>query len=106
MIPTADLEVVIEERGTDAAGMPWVRYRRSDGRRWEVRGRCDRRGDCLIGAVVQTPDGPVVVRDRAHIEELKRTLGRERIDSELDVPVTPEFKGCCPFQFMELTRGD
>lgn len=102
MIPTADPEVVIEEYGISAAGTPFVRYRRSDGARWEVWGRCDRRGDCLIGTVVQTPDGPVTVRDRAHIEELKRQLGRERIDSELDVPVGPGFKGCCPLTIIEL----
>jgi len=101
MIPTADPDVWIEECRDGH-----VRYRRRDGRRWEVWGKCDRRGDCLIGAVIQTPDGPVIVRDHAHIEELKILLGRGRIDSELDVPVTPEFDGCCPFRFVELERAD
>lgn len=83
MEQTADPHVVIEARGTD-----WVRYRRDDGRRWEVHGQCDRRGDCLIGAVLA--DG-TVVRDHAHLAELG-----DRPDSLLDVPVTPEFTGCCP----------
>lgn len=102
MIPTADPDVFIE-----AQAPGYVRYRRKgDGRRWEVRGTCDRRGDCLVGSVVQAPDGPVVVRDHTHIDDLKRLLGKERIDSELDVPVTPEFRGCCPFTYRELSRGD
>ena len=35
----------------------------------------------------------------------QRALGRERIDSELDVPVTPEFDTCCGadiFTYVEL----
>ena len=76
----------------------YVRYRNSDGRRWEVHGICDRRGDCLIGAEI---DGEVI-RDYAHLKEIAdRKPGR--VDSELDVPVTPEFEGCCPFTFVELS---
>ena len=102
MIPTADPDVFIEART-----LGYVRYwRKVDGRRWEVWGRCDRRGDCLIGVAVQAPDGLVVVRDRAHIDGLKRLLGKERIDSDLDVPVTPEFTSCCPFTYREFGRGD
>jgi hypothetical protein len=52
--------------------------------------------------VIDTPDGPVQIRDHAHLAELRARLGRERIDSELDVPVTPEFRGCCPFRYVEL----
>ena len=94
---TADPGVVIEAQGED-----WARYRATDGRRWEVHGRCDRRGDCLIGAVIDTPKGPVEIRDHAHLDELRRQLGRWRLDAELDVPVTPEFKWCCPFRYVEL----
>lgn len=67
---TADPHVVIE-----AQHVGYVRYRRDDGRRWEVNGTCDGRGDCLVGAV-----DPL--------------MGRP--DERLDVPVTPEFTGCCP----------
>ena len=69
MTPTADPGVVIEEQ---RAG--YVRYRADDGRRWEVRGTCDYRGDCLVGAV----------------DPLLGPRG-----SRLDVPVTPDFSGCC-----------
>lgn len=107
MWPTRDPSVLIEE-----AREGYVRYRRTtDGRRWEVHGTCDRRGDCLIGSVVDGPDGPEQVRDCAHLAELKAALGRERIDSEMDVPVTPEFRTCCGadrFRYVELEpiRGD
>lgn len=88
---TADPNVLIEERRPG-----FVRYRHLlTGRRWEVHGVCDRRGDCLVGAVIDTPDGPVLIRSHEHISELQATLGRARVDSELDVPVTPEFDTCC-----------
>lgn len=93
---TADPSVWIEEQRPG-----FVRYRNSEGRRWEVHGTCDRRGDCLIGAVI---DGEQV-RDHKHLAEIAvRKPGR--VDSELDVPVTPEFTGCCPFRFVELERAD
>lgn len=95
--PTADPYVLIEERREG-----YVRYRHADGRRWEVHGVCDRRGDCLIGAVIDTPAGPVCVRDHDHLERLSVMLGRHRIDSELDVPVAPGFDGCCPLRIVEL----
>jgi len=101
MLPTADPDTWIEERRNG-----YVRYRRRDGRRWEVWGVCYRWGLCLIGAVISTPDGPIQIRDSQHLEELKHLLGRERIDSELDVPVTPEFRDCCPFTYVELDRAD
>jgi hypothetical protein len=95
--PTYDPAVFIEEQRPG-----YVRYRNTDGRRWEVHGTCDRRGDCLIGATISTPDGPVKVRDHKHLAELGEQLGRERIDSEMDVPVGPGFKGCCPLKIAEL----
>lgn len=103
--PTSDPSVFIEEQRQG-----YVRYRRlTDGRRWEVHGECDRRGDCLIGAVVQNEHAEEeIIRNHAHIEELKARLGKERIDAELDVPTTPECTSCCcnvhdgPFSFVEL----
>jgi len=83
MIATADPTVWAEELRPG-----YARYRNKDGRRWEVHGICDRRGDCMIGAVL--PDGTV-------IESVDQIL-----ESVLDVPVTPEFAGCCPFTFVEL----
>jgi hypothetical protein len=98
MQPTADPHVAIEEHRDG-----YTRYRRlTDGRRWEVWGYCDRNGACLIGAVI---DGYGIVRDHDDIENAKRKLGRDRIDSELDVPVTPEFSTCCGrdrFRYVEL----
>lgn len=72
MTPTVDPSVVIEEEHPG-----YVRYRRDDGVRWEVRGVCDYRGDCLVGSV-----DPL--------------LGPR--EQRLDVPVTPEFNGCCPLE--------
>ncbi len=97
MIHTSDPDTMIEEQREG-----YVRYVHTDGRRWEVHGFCDKRGDCLVGAVIQTPDGLVQIRDRAHIAELKILLGQERIDSELDVPIGVGFSGCCPLQVVEL----
>ena len=92
-IPTADPYVVIEEQREG-----YVRYRNLDGRRWEVHGTCDKRGNCLIGAVIDGEE----VRDLDHLTEIAAKKPG-RIDSELDVPVTPEFSGCCPFTFVELS---
>lgn len=76
MTPTCDPHVFIEERREG-----YVRYyRTSDGRRWEVLGVCDQRGDCWQGAVGPKPT--------------------------LDSPVTPEFRDCCPFAYVELLRAD
>lgn len=92
---TSDPGVLIEER---RAG--YVRYQHVDGRRWEVHGVCDRRGDCLIGAVI---DG-VQIRDHAHLAELCEQLGVERLGGDLDIPVAPGFSGCCPLRIVELER--
>lgn len=87
--PTYDPNIVIEEQQPGR-----VVYRRlSDGRRWVVNGFCDRRGDCLIGLV--EPVTGEQIRDHAHIEDLKRRLGAERLVSLMDTPVTPEFDMCC-----------
>jgi hypothetical protein len=98
--PTSDPTVFIEEQRPG-----YVRYRRTDGRRWVVRGFCDRRGDCLIGAVVEIDGKPVMIEDHEHLAKLREQAGKERIDSEIDVPVTPEFDTCCGadiFEYEEL----
>lgn len=97
MQPTADPGVFIEEQSEG-----YVRYNSVDGRRWEVRGVCQRLGYCLIGANIQTSNGLVVVQSLEHLEQLKQELGVERIDSELDVPVGPGFSGCCELEVSEL----
>jgi len=95
--PTADDTVRIEEQSPG-----YVRYQANDGRRWEVRGVCDYRGDCLIGAVISTLTGMVEITSHDHLEELKAELGVERLQSEMDVPVGPGFSGCCPLEVTEL----
>lgn len=99
MIPTADFDCVIEEQRPG-----YVRYRAlSTGRRWEVHGVCDQRGDCLVGANIETPDGTIQVRDHAHIYELRERYGVTRLGPDLDVPVSPEgAKSCCPFEAVVL----
>lgn len=94
--PTVDPYVFMEEVRDG-----YTRYVQFDSskaiRRWEVHGKCIRLGNCLIGSVI---DGEVV-RDHQHLKEIaERKPGR--MDSELDVPVTPEFYGCCPFTYREL----
>jgi hypothetical protein len=76
MEPTCDPEIWIEERRVG-----YVRYRRADGRRWEVHGICDARGDCSVGSDNPFPGPP---------------------EGRLDIPVTPEFDSCCPFRYVEL----
>jgi hypothetical protein len=97
LTPTADETVRIERQEPG-----YVLYQSTDGRRWEVRGVCDRRGDCLIGAVIATPEGLVEIESLAHLAWLVAELGRERIDAEMDVPVGPGFSGCCPLEVTEL----
>ncbi len=76
MTPTAEPCVFIEEERPG-----YIRYRATDGHRWEVFGICDYRGDCLVGAV-----DPL--------------LGPR--ESRLDVPVAAGFSGCCPLRVVEL----
>jgi hypothetical protein len=91
---TADPHIRIEEQREG-----YVRYQSDDGRRWEVHGTCIRLGNCLIGAVI---DGFGMIESHEDIERAKKKLGRERIDSEMDVPVGPGFKDCCPLRVVEL----
>lgn len=84
MLPTYDTAVFIEEQREE-----YIRYYRTDGKRWEVWGRCDYRGDCLEG--VPPSELPYLLLPPTE---------------RLDVPITPGFKGCCPFQFVELTDAD
>lgn len=98
MTPTADPDVFIEER------LPgYVRYNNVvDGRRWEVHGACTRLGLCMVGAVVDYPGGSIEIESVAHLNKLTRQFGHERLDSELDVPITPGFSGCCEFRYVIL----
>lgn len=93
MISTSDPDVFIESQTYDT-----IIYVNRDGIRWLVKGNCDRRGLCMIGAVV---DG-VVIKSVEHLNQLCIEAGKERIDSELDVPVGINFKGCCPFKITKL----
>jgi hypothetical protein len=86
---TADPAVFIEEQRDG-----YVRYRNTEGRRWEVHGTCDRRLYCMVGAIVNG-------RQIMSVKE-----ARALPPLTLDSPVTPEFTGCCPFRFVELDRGD
>lgn len=90
MIPTSDPTVFIEEQREGY----WRYVQPETGKRWEIEGFCDRRGDCMIGAVV---DG-VTIQNHEHLAALCAEVGQDRIDSELDVPVTPDFEGCCPLE--------
>lgn len=88
MVETADPFVFIEEQRPGYV----VYYRSTDGARWSVSGTCDRRGDCLVGSVI---DGFGLIESKADIGRAQRKLSKQRIDSELDVPVTPGFDTCC-----------
>lgn len=81
MEPTSEPDVQMEEI---RPGL--VRYFRDDGTSWEISGICDHRANCLVGAVI---DGEL-------IETIERA--RELADAYTgpDVPVTPDFRGCCP----------
>lgn len=97
MIPTADPRVWIKWKRPG-----YVRYVSEDGRRWEVHGTCVKLGYCLIGANIRTYNGMVEVKSLEHLAELQKELGKERIDSEMDVPVGPGFSGCCDLTVTEL----
>jgi hypothetical protein len=77
---TSDPTVFIEEKRHG-----YVRYQNTNGDRWEIEGICDHRGDCIIGAEI---DGEIVSPERAR--ELAEAYAGP------DVPVLPEFTGCCP----------
>lgn len=97
LTPTSDETVRIERQE-----LGYVLYQSVDGRRWEVRGVCDRRGYCMIGAVIETLDGMLEIQSLEHLEQLKQELDKERLDSEMDVPVGPGFEGCCPLEVTVL----
>jgi hypothetical protein len=104
LVPTVDPFVYIEEQREG-----YVRYRqvidRKIVRRWEVHGTCDYRGDCLIGSVI---DG-VSIRDHAHLAAVAAAKAPHRVDTDFDVPVTPEFGTCCGldlFAYVELAVDD
>jgi hypothetical protein len=83
--PTADSDVVLE----DSSPGYW-RYRSlSTGRRWEVRGVCDHRGDCLVGATV---NGTYL----ADLDAVRAASDAGALDTVGDTPVLPGFSGCCP----------
>ena len=107
VIPTADPGIQIEEQRPG-----YVRYRRDDGYRWEVHGICDKRGDCLIGAKVEGYEGTGEngsIGSQTDLKKAQRELGKERVDSEFDVPVLPHFVQCCAsdgtLTFVELEPG-
>lgn len=85
MIPTSDPDVTIEEQREG-----YVRYRATDGRRWEVHGACDDNRSCMVGAVV----GGVVIETAEQARALPKP--------DLDCPVGPGFTGCCPLQVVIL----
>lgn len=89
MTPTSDPGVFIEEQ---SAG--YVRYQNAEGRRWEVHGTCDKRGNCLVGAFI----------DGVQVTTLEQAQALCNAYTGLDCPVTPEFEGCCPFTYTELPR--
>ena len=88
LVPTVDPYVFIEEQRDG-----YVRYRNTDGRRWEVHGVCDGRRACMVGAVV---DGVLIET----IEQAKALPS-----PELDCPVGPGFSGCCDLKVTVLS-GD
>lgn len=99
--PTFDPGVVIEARKKDAQGRSVITYRNNEGRRWDVIGDCDRRGDCLVGAV---DGGKTLTKEDVEASKADGT----RYISKLDVPVTPEFNICCGadlFTYRELPAG-
>jgi len=85
MEPTAEPDIQIEERRYG-----YIRYRRDDGRRWEVHGICDGNRACMIGAVV----------DGVLIETIEQAQALPA--PELDCPVTAGFKGCCDLRVVDL----
>ncbi len=86
---TSDPNVVIEAAGK-RAGVPWVRYRRHDPStgvtdRWEVRGTCDQRGWCIIGAAeIERFAWNAPVGTSGAVADLE-------YGSRADIPVAPGF---------------
>lgn len=82
---TLDPHIVIEEQSSG-----YVRYRRSDGYRWEVHGVCAHNRKCMVGAIV----AGVLVETVEQARALPTPM--------LDCPVGPGFKGCCDLRIEEL----
>lgn len=78
MTATCDPYVLIEEQRPG-----YVRYRRTDGERWEVHGVCDGNRACMVGAVI----GGVLIETAEQARRLPAPT--------LDCPVAPGFHGCC-----------
>jgi len=92
MQPTQDPAIFIEEKRVG-----YVRYRDINGRRWEVHGVCDGRGNCWIGTV--RPDGTMIATQ----EEARQWVADFHAKGGgLDSPVGPGFKDCCPLTIVEL----
>lgn len=89
---TGDPHIFIEDEQPG-----YVRYRHVvTGRRWEVNGECTGVATCIVGATL--PSGEYVET----IERARRVWRELREQRVPDCPVTPEFEGCCDFQFREL----
>ena len=87
---TLDPDVVITARGTDSAGVAFVRYARASrpSEAWTVRGTCNRCGLCEVGVDAGDPPyltwrGPVGTPGA--VIDLRVAQGRA------DVPVGPTF---------------
>lgn len=87
MISTIDNSIFIEEK-TDS----YIKYLSVDGKRWEVHGICDHRGDCIVGSVINGEFVSTI--ERAH--ELAMSYEGP------DIPVGPGFSGCCALRIVEL----
>jgi hypothetical protein len=86
--PTFDASVCIEDRRPG-----YIRYVQTSGRRWEVFGECVKLGYCMVGGIF----------DGVKLLTLDDAIGFiETHPFDLDVPITPQFSGCCPFTFNEL----
>lgn len=88
MVATCDPDILIEEQRPG-----YVRYRHSNGWRWEVHGVCDRRAHCVVGMLI---GGKLV-------ETLDEAKALADAYAGPDCPVLPGFKGCCPLEIVELT---
>jgi hypothetical protein len=89
--PTVDPDIGIEEQREG-----YILYRRfSTGDRWEVQGVCDKRGNCLVGAVIEGETITTIERARELAEAYTGP----------DVPVTEGFKGCCPLTVVKRRKG-
>lgn len=72
------------------------RYVNHRGERWEVHGTCDKRGNCLIGAVL----------DGEEIKTIERARELALAYEGLDWPVYYDFSGCCDFKYVILDPID